>query len=194
MPYWRFVDHSQRRKGREALIPILRAWTQEIVILMVLATVVDLALPSGAMKKYVEYAVSLMLLLLLLTPVTELLTGEGELATMLASANLQTRGVLTPLAPLSAQSTWVAYELLLEDRIVAIARSESQVIAAQAEVSFDRDRQSPTFGRPTRVLLILQLQQDIQQRAADEILTRLRAELEAAFGLHPTQVAFRVAR
>lgn len=176
------------------MLPFLRAWTQEIVILIVLAGIIDLALPSGVMRKYVDYAVSLILLLLLLGPVTALLAGEVDLTALQAQPDERHELWELPLRPLSDQSTWLTYELLLKDRIAGLARAEPLVAAVRVEVSLERDTQSPSLGRPTRVLLTLTPKDGAEPEDYREMLTRLRTTLMQSLGLSYTAVTFQAAR
>jgi len=178
----------------EAIVAFLRAWTQEIVILIILATVIDLALPSGTMRKYVDYAMSLVLLLVLLGPIAVLFTDGVDLSALETLVGARGGIESTSLAPLSDQSVWLTYELLLEDRIEALVRAEPLVTAARAAISFYRDTENPNFGRIWAVQLTLTVDNSTSPSAIDALRTRLQAALAHNYGLDPTRVTFQVAR
>jgi stage III sporulation protein AF len=178
----------------ELIVPFLRAWTQEIVILIILATVVDLGLPSGTLRKYVDYALSLVLLLVLLGPIASLLAGGFDLSPLEAPAGAMGGIEGMSLAPLSDRSIWLTYELMMQDRIAALARTEPAVTAATVALSLERDTRSPYFGRITALRLTLTVDDGTTPASIEALQSRLQAALQRDFGLDPTQVTFQVAR
>ncbi|MBS3984188.1 MAG: stage III sporulation protein AF [Selenomonadales bacterium] len=178
----------------ELIVPFLRAWTQEIVILIILATVIDLALPSGTMRKYVDYTVSLVLLLVLLGPVAALLAGGFDLSALEVPAGARGGIEELSLTPLSDQSVWLTYELLLRDRIAALARTEPSVTAATVALSLDRETRSPDFGRIVAVRLTLTVDNGTSPASIEALQSRLQTALLRDYGLNPAAVTFQVAR
>lgn len=162
--------------------------------MIILATVIDLALPSGTMRKYVDYTVSLVLLLVLLSPVAALLAGGFDLSALEVPAGVRGGIEELSLTPLSDRSVWLTYELLLRDRIATLARTETAVTAATVALSLERDTRSPDFGRIVAVRLTLTVDNGTTPAAFEALQGRLQAGLRRDFGLDPTQVTFQVAR
>lgn len=59
----------------------LSSWLRELIMIVLLATFVDMLLPNRSMERYVKLVLSLLILLTLLSPITKLLKSDpvGEL-------------------------------------------------------------------------------------------------------------------
>lgn len=57
----------------------LSGWLKEIIMVVLLATFVDLILPSRSMERYVKLVLSLLILLTLLSPLIKLLTDAADI-------------------------------------------------------------------------------------------------------------------
>ncbi|WP_426453400.1 stage III sporulation protein AF [Paenibacillus sp. S-38] len=64
----------------------LSGWLRSVILVILLATFVDLLLPNAAMQRYVRTVISLFLLLTLLQPLLSLFSGRGELEGRLTAA------------------------------------------------------------------------------------------------------------
>jgi stage III sporulation protein AF len=64
----------------------LSDWLKSIIIVILLATFVDILLPSQTMQRYVKTVISLFILLTLLQPVFSLFQKQGSVDQMMASA------------------------------------------------------------------------------------------------------------
>ncbi|MBT9157180.1 MAG: hypothetical protein DDT36_00158 [Firmicutes bacterium] len=178
------------------MMVFLRGWVQDIVVLLVLTLVVDSALPNGGVKRYVDYAVGLMLLLLLLSPINTFINNELDLSSMLATAEVLGGRRLKILDPLSLQSTWLTYELVLENRVAQISEEHEDVVKAKAEVTLEQAEDSAHFGMPTRVLLKVQLRQGIGagSREEQQIHSALSERLAGIYGIKPAHMAIEFTR
>ncbi|WP_458460738.1 stage III sporulation protein AF, partial [Paenibacillus sp.] len=54
----------------------LSNWLQELIMIVLLATFVDMLLPNRSMERYVKLVLSLLILLTLLSPITKLLRSD----------------------------------------------------------------------------------------------------------------------
>jgi|GEM_PF-212459 len=72
-------------KGRDAM-DWLAGWLRNIVLIIMLATFVDMLLPSNTMQRYVKTVMSLFILLTLLSPAIQLLQHGWSVDTLLAAA------------------------------------------------------------------------------------------------------------
>mgnify|MGYP001953500750 CR=1 FL=1 len=83
------------------MIEWLANWLKEIILVILLATFVDLLLPSSTMHRYVKVVLSLFILLTILSPVLSLLRADFPLPA-LASEELVPRKYSAEMPPLSA--------------------------------------------------------------------------------------------
>lgn len=60
------------------MIAYLGEWIQHIVLLILMATFLDLLVPSSAMKKYVRMVVGLLIIMIILSPLLDLLQLDHE--------------------------------------------------------------------------------------------------------------------
>ena len=152
------------------MFAFLREWIQEIVILLVLATFIDLALPNSSLKRYVDYTVGLILLLLLLTPVLRFLDSELDVSALLASAEHHSgRAMVTAAQPLSDKSSWLAYSLVLEARVVQLAQESDAIHSATATVTVDQNSASTSYGNPSTIELTVALHKPLADGDSGEI-------------------------
>lgn len=178
------------------MFTFLREWIQEIVILVVLATFIDMALPNSSLKKYVDYTVGLILLLLLLTPVLKYLDSELDVSAMLASAEQYSgRAMVTAAEPLSDKSAWLAYKLVLEARVVQLAREFHSVQSATATVTVDQDSASPSYGNPASIDVSITLHKPLAEGDSGNLLIeQLSDKLRTTYGLETTHVRIHIKR
>lgn len=79
----------------------LSAWLRSVVLVILLAMVVELLLPSQAMQRYVRTVLSLFLLLTLLQPVLKLIDPQRTVDRLLAGALLPSSGTTGGMASLA---------------------------------------------------------------------------------------------
>jgi len=177
------------------MLDFLREWIKEIVILLVLATFIDLALPSSSLKKYVDYTVGLILLLLLLSPVLKLIDSELDVSTMLASAEQYSGRAMVTVEPLSDKSAWLAYQLVLEARVVQLATEFAAVQSATASVTVDQNSSSPSYGNPLAMEVSVVLHQPlIASEDGDLLRQQIEDKLRTTYGLETAQVGIYIRR
>ncbi|MCZ8520647.1 MULTISPECIES: stage III sporulation protein AF [Paenibacillus] len=70
----------------------LSGWLKSVILVILLATFVDLLLPNATMQRYVKTVISLFLLLTLMQPLLSLFSGPGELDKRLTAALFQSAG------------------------------------------------------------------------------------------------------
>ncbi|AOZ91463.1 stage III sporulation protein AF [Paenibacillus crassostreae] len=68
----------------------LNEWIKEVIMIVLLATFVDLILPSRSMERYVKLVLSLLILLTLLQPIISLFTDSPEMKLSAAFQNQDT--------------------------------------------------------------------------------------------------------
>jgi stage III sporulation protein AF len=120
-------------------------WLKQVILIILLASFVDLLLPSQAMQKYVRTVVSLFLLLTLLTPVFELFQRGWDAEKLLAEAEqtqslnggagngIRGKTVLQPLAAVLASS-----EELKADNAKEAKRLAEQQLSEQMKAGLEQ--------------------------------------------------------
>jgi stage III sporulation protein AF len=104
------------------LIEWLTNWLKEIILVILLATFVDLLLPSSTMHRYVKVVLSLLILLTILSPVLSLLRADFPLSA-LASEKQLSRDHSAEMPPLSA--------VVAEGETLSAARREQELSLAE---------------------------------------------------------------
>lgn len=177
------------------MLAFLREFVQEIVILLILATVIDLALPNSQLKRYVDYTVGLILLLLLLTPVIRFLDSEVDINSLLAGAEL-TSGKAMVTTAISDNSAWLAYRLVLEERVKQLAVEIDTVQWAAAYVTLDQNPASSTYGSPLMIEVQLKLKHTSGSTptATEQVTQTLMERLRLTYGLDTTLIRIHLER
>lgn len=75
----------------------LSSWLRELIMIVLLATFVDMLLPNRSMERYVKLVLSLLILLTLLSPITKLLRSDpvGELKRAMTAMDSPSDGNVT---------------------------------------------------------------------------------------------------
>jgi len=75
----------------------LSSWLRELIMIVLLATFVDMLLPNRSMERYVKLVLSLLILLTLLSPITKLLRSDpvGELKRAMTAMESPSDGNVT---------------------------------------------------------------------------------------------------
>ncbi|MCP1421857.1 stage III sporulation protein AF [Paenibacillus sp. FSL R5-0490] len=75
----------------------LSNWLQDLIMIVLLATFVDMLLPNRSMERYVKLVLSLLILLTLLSPITKLLKSDpvGELKRAMSAMDAPSNGNAT---------------------------------------------------------------------------------------------------
>ena len=75
----------------------LSTWLRELIMIVLLATFVDMLLPNRSMERYVKLVLSLLILLTLLSPITKLLRSDpvGELKRAMTAMESPSDGNVT---------------------------------------------------------------------------------------------------
>lgn len=98
--------------------------------------------------------------------------------------------------PLSSQSTWLAYRMILEDRLSQLAEEQAKVIRAQAVVTLEQTEGSANLGHPTDILLTIELQTTVLPGGAEEqrIMNDIKDRLAQVYGIERAHIAIEFTR
>lgn len=106
----------------------LGGWLKTVIMVIMLATFVDLLLPSNTMQRYVKTVMSLFILLTLLTPVLQLFQKDWDVDQLLTQAEKQ-QNDKTMLASGSGGSSWMkSLDVITKDaqKLQAAGQEQSQ--------------------------------------------------------------------
>ena len=165
----------------------LNEWMREVIMVVLLATFIDLILPSRSMERYVKLVLSLLILLTLMQPVINLLTDSPEVKLSAAFQNQDanaayfTNGKETTLQQILSQAETIKSQQLTQSLQWAgeeVARQmkqqienktgkqvqEVKVLLSLPPLKEKDEQQSPSI---TSVDVILQLETEELQAQPD---------------------------
>jgi stage III sporulation protein AF len=124
----------------------LGSWLKTVVIVILLATFVDLLLPSSTMQRYVKTVMSLFILLTLLSPILQLFQPGWNANRLLAAAeNKQNEAAV--LAGSGQKTTMTSLETITKEaeRLKAAGQKQSQqLLQTQLAEAIKQDLQKQT--------------------------------------------------
>jgi stage III sporulation protein AF len=151
----------------------LGGWLRSIVTVILLATFVDLILPSSTMQRYVKTVMSLIILLTLLSPVLQLFERKFNVDQLLTAAiNRQEQSSM--LASGSIQSPMKSLEAIVQDadKLKAAGQKQSQqLLQAQIAALMKEDLQKQTDLHVADVQVIAKLDNNGKPAISDVRVT-----------------------
>lgn len=124
----------------------LGGWLKTVIMVILLATFIDLLLPSHTMQRYVKTVMSLIILLTLLSPVLELFQKNWNVNSMLDAAE-QKQSSMDPLAVSGQNPAMKSLEAITQeaDKLKAVGEQQSQeLLEAQIANVMKEDLQKQT--------------------------------------------------
>jgi stage III sporulation protein AF len=103
----------------------LGGWLKTVIMVILLATFVDLLLPSNTMQKYVKTVMSLFILLTLLSPVLELFQSKWSVEQMINAAAVK-QNKMDTLIPSGQRMEMTSLEAIAKDADKLKAAGETQ--------------------------------------------------------------------
>lgn len=126
----------------------LGGWLKTIIMIILLATFADLLLPNHSMQRYVKMAVSLLIVMTLITPLFELFQKNWDIGKLLDEAERRQSNL--SLVP-GAGATAASLEAILQESRKLAAKSEEQAKRLMEEQVAARIRQQiEADGNPVR--------------------------------------------
>jgi stage III sporulation protein AF len=134
------------------MINSIRQFVENIIVIMILAAFLQMILPEGGMRRYVQLALGLIMVLTLLTPLVSLAQNPFSVTELLGQATLQTNWEELRVKGKMFQEK--NDQVLLENYRQVLSSQVKQLLEQQAEVQvtacqFDlvEDRDAEDFGR-----------------------------------------------
>ncbi|WP_410514692.1 stage III sporulation protein AF [Paenibacillus sp. BR2-3] len=136
----------------------LGGWLREIILVVLLASFVEMLLPSKSMERYARLVLSLLVLLTMLSPIVSLLKGDAvtELSMAMDQQKLQS-GVLTS----AGQGADTLEKILADGQRLAQGRQEQSLKLAASEIAGQMKEQisAETGERGVQVTVALAMKQ-----------------------------------
>lgn len=174
------------------MLSFLQTWTVEIVVLLVLAMVIDIALPSTSLRRYVDYSISLVLLLLLLSPLLQLLEASPDTSSLLGAAQIRVSETYLSQDMLSQRSQWLAYRLILEESVERLAIDTSGVISCTARAEIEQNPASPNYGAPSYLELRMRVDSELEEEQRFYISESVKHQICTVFGLKQDMISIHI--
>lgn len=124
----------------------LAGWLKTVIMVIMLATFVDLLLPSNTMQRYVKTVMSLFILLTLLSPVLQLFQKDWDMDKLISQAEKQ-QNEKTMLASSGGRPLMKSLEVIKQDadKLQAAGQKQSlQMIQTQLSGLMKEDLQKQT--------------------------------------------------
>lgn len=141
------------------MIPAIRVFVQNILLIVVLAAFLQLILPAGSMRRYAQLALSLVMVLTLLSPLLALTQASWDMNELLgqakaevAWAELQVGSEL--LKEQNNASLMLAYRKVLGEQLRDLVNSLEEIELVDYEIEIEENKQVNDFGRILGIKII----------------------------------------
>lgn len=147
-------------RGEVQMISFLKNWALSIVTLVLFLLLVEIMMPSGSTKKFVNLVAGFILMLAIIRPVTELFTKDIRISeTFYIDSSFLDRSEISrrssKLEDEQRQQVLNLYRERLLERIEQAVMETEGVGKARADVIINEDYESGRFGEVKRVYLEL---------------------------------------
>jgi len=177
---------------------VLRLLVENLVLIIVLAVFLEMLLPAGDLRRYVNLVVGLMIIVAVLQAVSGVL-GHG------LAGNLPFIGTSRPdleqalrqgqqMARENQSEALAGYEEALKRQVTALASLNADLTVQDVRLNVTDDRASPSFGRLNGITLSVAPRAGIPDDRVAEDVGRLQQELGNFYGLKPQAVAVAVTK
>ncbi len=197
------------------MVAWLRTYIQNIIIVIILASFMQIILPSGTVRRYAQLAVGLVLVLTLLSPLLALARAPFGISELLGQATVQTawaelRTESTLLKNSQDRQLLTAYELALKQEASRVIATQGGLQLVEATFEFVTEREAEDFGRIKQMQVVVSQGSGVQPVTAvkpvqigpasgpkpregaspvdSALITRLKSALATHFAINTDQV------
>ena len=140
------------------MLDFLKEWTINIVMLVLFIVIIEMLLPRGKMKKYVNLLTGTILIIVIIEPITGLFGKNFDFAAAqtAAASNIDKREIEKAgklLEDEQLRQTIELYRSRIIEQITLSAREVDGVKDAQADIIINEDRDSENFGEIKRIYI-----------------------------------------
>lgn len=157
------------------MLEFLKSWVLNIVILAVLIVLLEILIPSGKIKKFVNLVTGFVLIIAIITPILNLFKSGVDLNEFqIANRNFINRKEIENNSKImnERQMSQITetYRNKIINQLEEIAGGISEVSRVRADVIINEDYNSKTFGEIERAFLYVELKErDKQVKPAAKI-------------------------
>ncbi|MGI6357341.1 MAG: stage III sporulation protein AF [Bacillota bacterium] len=169
------------------MVAALRQFVQNVIVLMLLGTFLQMILPEGNMRRYAQLAVGLIMVLVLLTPLLQLSRIPFDLGVSLSQATisaaweeLQVRGKVWQEQ--NDQTLLKTYRQSLAEQVQQLVELSGEMKLLSCQIELVEERQADDFGR----ILSLEVQVSRQQEWVQPVTAVWPVQVGDAKGVQRT--------
>jgi len=149
------------------MIDFLRNWVLNIVTLVIFIVLIEIMLPSGRVKKFINLVSGFILIIAIINPFLGLINKNVNLAELqVTSSNLLDRSEIEADSKILKEDQMKQTVELYKEKIISQAEESARevkgVADAKADVIINEDYTSDTFGEIKRIFLSLRMD-DVNQ-------------------------------
>ena len=147
-------------KEEKFMIEFLRGWAINIVTLVIFIVLLEILVPSGRMKKYINLISGFLIMITLITPILKFIEKESDLKglELFETININKMDIDKKSKVLSkSQSEQVieVYRQKIISQLESYAAQNDEIESVKADVIVDEDLNSEKYGEIKRVYLSL---------------------------------------
>jgi len=133
------------------MVNILRSWVLNIVTIIVFVTFLEILLPNSSIKKYIKMIVGLLIMLVILSPVLELVNGNIKIENEIlkTSAQIEQKSLQANASQLESEQSKqmiAMYKKNIERDIRDRIEHENKLEVLNINLDIDENINSQTFG------------------------------------------------
>jgi len=133
------------------MVNILRSWVLNIVTIIVFVTFLEILLPNSSIKKYIKMIVGLLIMLVILSPVLELVNGNIKIENEIlkTSAQIEQKSLQANASQLESEQNKqmiAMYKKNIERDIRDRIEHENKLEVLNINLDIDENINSQTFG------------------------------------------------
>jgi len=160
------------------MIEFLKGWTLNIVTLVIFIVLLEILIPSGRMKKYINLISGFIIMIALITPVLKLIQKDDDLKAfeLFETINISKMDIDSKSKVLSGSQSKQVMEVYRQ-RIIAqlesYAEQNDEIDSVNADVIIDEDPNSQKYGEIKRIYMNLVMKDKDENARAVSIIPRV---------------------
>lgn len=162
----------------------LTGWITNIILFVLLATVIDMLLPSSAMQKYAKMVIGLLLIAIIISPVLSLFNTDFDKLLAQASASFQNEeqknlGNLTEMKKKEIQASQQAY--ILEQMAVGLKAGVEEELIMKYEMEIQsidiavKNQEQPKMPDDLQKI-VLELDKAVKETDSVEVVEKIEID------------------
>jgi len=160
------------------MIEFLRGWTINIVTLVIFIVLLEILIPSGRMKKYINLISGFLIMIALITPFLKFIQKDADLKglELVETININKMDIDRKSKVLgNSQSKQVieVYRQKIIAQLESYAKQNDEIESVKADVIIDEDPDSQKYGEIKRIYMSLNTKDKNENARAVSIIPRV---------------------